>query len=80
MTEVIAAYLKDYAVHSPSQSFLRHTAAPILEWWSGKKLSEVNGTNCRRYVAVAHVTDQAHRGATPRSRRFISATRPPATI
>src|SRR5262249_10136372 len=22
----------------------------ILEWWSGKKISEVNGTNCRKYV------------------------------
>jgi integrase len=50
VTEVVATYLKEYAIHSRSESFLRHTAAPILEWWSGKKLSEVNGGNCRRYV------------------------------
>ena len=50
VSEVVATYLKDYVVHSPSESFLSHTARPILEWWSGKKLSDVNGTNCRRYV------------------------------
>ncbi len=48
--EIIAAYLKDYAAHSPSREFLIHTATPIAEWWTGKTLSEVNGTNCRRYV------------------------------
>lgn len=49
--EVVAAYLKDYAAHSPSREFLIHTAKPIVEWWTGKTLAEVNGTNCRRYVA-----------------------------
>ena len=27
-----------------------HTAGPILAWWAGKKLSDINGGNCRAYV------------------------------
>lgn len=49
--EVIAAYLSEYAQHSPSREFLLHTARPTLQWWSGKKLADVNGRNCRGYVA-----------------------------
>jgi integrase len=49
--EVVAAYLKDYATYSTSREFLMHTARPIAQWWTGKTLSDVNGTNCRRYVA-----------------------------
>ena len=51
--ECVAAYLKDHVAHlaSPkSQEHARHTARPILEWWSGRKIVEVNGTNCRKYV------------------------------
>lgn len=48
--EIVAAYLKDYAEYSRSREFLVHTGTPIAEWWTGKTLSEVNGTNCRRYV------------------------------
>jgi integrase len=51
VTEAVAAYLKDYAAHSRSKSFLFSTAAPVLDWWSGKTLAEVNRANCRRYVA-----------------------------
>src|SRR5438552_747956 len=49
--EIVAAYLKDYAAFSTSREFLMHTAKPVVEWWTGKTLLEVNGTNCRRYVA-----------------------------
>jgi integrase len=48
--EVIASYLKEHAQHSASREFLTHTATPVLTWWSGKKLSHVNKTNCRKYV------------------------------
>lgn len=51
VTEAVAAYLKEHAAHSRSKSFLFHTAAPILEWWSGKTLADVNAGNCRRYVS-----------------------------
>lgn len=58
--EVVAGYLKDYAAHSPSRVFLFDTARPILVWWSGKKLSDVNRTNCRRFVEWR--TAQTYRG------------------
>jgi integrase len=58
--EVVAGYLKDYAVHSPSRTFLFDTARPILAWWGGKKLSEVNRSNCRRFVEWR--TTQMYRG------------------
>jgi integrase len=29
---------------------LHHTGRRIAEWWTGKTLAEVNGSNCRRYV------------------------------
>ena len=62
--EIIAAYLNEYAKHSPSREFLTHTAAPVLEWWTGKKLSLVNGANCRKYVLWR--TGQKHRRAKAR--------------
>src|SRR5262245_9165028 len=58
--EVMAAYLKDYAQHSPSREFLFATARPTLQWWTGKKLADVNGRNCRAYLAWR--TRQTYRG------------------
>lgn len=49
--EVMTAYLKEHAAHSPSRAWICHTAAPILDWWSGKTLAEVTGPNCRAYLA-----------------------------
>jgi integrase len=57
--EVMAVYLREHAAHSPSRDFLVYTAASILNWWSGKTLSEVNGANCRAYVEWR--TGQPHR-------------------
>jgi integrase len=51
VVEAVAAYLKDYASHSRSREFIFATAEPILAWWSGKKIRDVTGTNCRRYVS-----------------------------
>ena len=62
--EILAGYLKDYAAHSPSRVFLFDTARPILTWWAGKRLSDVNKANCRRFVEWR--TAQKYRG------RFIS--------
>ncbi len=72
VTEVVACYLKDYAVHSKSEEFLRHTAAPILKWWSGKTLGEVNGTNCRRYVAWRTSQTRRTRGKSKKPKVKIS--------
>ena len=73
VTEAVAAYLKEYAAFSPSEAFLRHTARPILEWWSDKKLAEVNGGNCRAYVLWR--TAQGRR-----SQRKLESERPSVRI
>jgi len=48
--EVVAAYLKGHADESKSREFLVATAKPILDWWSGKRISHVTKTNCKAYV------------------------------
>ncbi|MEQ1694960.1 MAG: hypothetical protein ABL901_03880, partial [Hyphomicrobiaceae bacterium] len=48
--EVMTAYLSEHAARSPSRDWIAHTAAPILDWWSGKRLDEVSGPTCRAYV------------------------------
>src|SRR5262249_33436296 len=48
--EVMAAYVNEHAAESHSREFLVHTARPILHWWSGKRIAEVNKTNCKGYV------------------------------
>jgi integrase len=58
--EILAGYLKDHAARSPSRVFLFDTARPILQWWAGKKLSDVNKKNCRRFVEWR--TAQTYRG------------------
>jgi integrase len=49
--EVMAVYLREHAAHSPSREFLRHTAVPVVKWWSGKTLDQIKGSNCREYVS-----------------------------
>jgi len=46
----MTTYLKEHAERSASRDFLFHTARPILEWWTGKTLAEVNSPNCATYV------------------------------
>lgn len=60
VTEAVAAYLKGHAEDSPSRSFLFGTSRPILEWWSGKRLSDVTAANCKGYVKWR--TAQTYRG------------------
>jgi integrase len=48
--EVMATYLKDYAEFAPSRDWLFLMATPITEWWAGKTLAEITGTNCQKYV------------------------------
>lgn len=48
--EVVAAYLKEHAKNSPSRDWLFHTARPVLEWWAGKTLSDINEPNCVEFV------------------------------
>jgi hypothetical protein len=53
VVEAIAAYLEHHVEHlssKPSREFGRATCAPLLQWWSGKTLAQVDGINCRAYV------------------------------
>jgi integrase len=44
--EVIAAYRKDNAANE----FIQHTSEPVAQWWSSKKLADVQKANCDLYV------------------------------
>ena len=46
----LSLHIFSHADGSASRDFLLATAKPILEWWSGRRISEVNKTNCRAYV------------------------------
>jgi integrase len=53
VVEAIAAYLENHVEQlssKHSRDFGRATCAPLLQWWSGKTLAQVNGMNCRAYV------------------------------
>jgi integrase len=69
VVEAIAAYLENHVEHlasNNSQEFGRATCAPLLKWWSGKTLAQVNGINCRAYVRWR--TAQ-HRKRHPKSKK-----------
>jgi integrase len=46
----MAAYLKEHADESAARDFLLHTSQPIVKWWTGKRIVDVNKTNCKAYV------------------------------
>lgn len=43
-------YLQEHAPHVKNTEFLIHTAAPIIDWWGDKYLSDVRAKTCRDYV------------------------------
>lgn len=49
--DVMTVYLREHAPTVARPDFIATTAKPILEWWAGKKLSDVRGQTCRDYVA-----------------------------
>jgi hypothetical protein len=53
----MACYLKEHAAHSPSKEWIGYTSQPILDWWAGKTLADVNGTQQPRICDVAHRAD-----------------------
>src|SRR5262245_14405924 len=64
VAEVMATYLNEHARYSPSRAWIGHTAQPTLIWWARKRLSEVNGANCRAYLAwrTAQANSRAKHG------------------
>jgi integrase len=47
----MTAYLNEHAPNTASKDWIADMAADVIEWWGDKALSEVNGRNCRAYVA-----------------------------
>jgi integrase len=70
VNEVMATYLREHAPTTKSPEWIAYTAAPIIEWWAGKPLSEVTGKNCLDYVAWR--TTQAIKAFKKRPARTIS--------
>ena len=61
--EAVAAYLEHhvaYLASAKSRDFGRDTCRPLLRWWTGKTIAQVNGINCRAYVRWR--TKQTHNG------------------
>jgi integrase len=53
VVEAVAAYLEHHVANmasDKSREFGRDTCRPLLQWWSGKTIAQVNGINCRAYV------------------------------
>ena len=50
VSEVLSAYLAEYAPTRPSAAWIADMATDVLAWWGDKALSEVNGRNCRAYL------------------------------
>ncbi len=53
IVEAVAAYLEHHVAcleSAKSRDFGRDTCRPLLKWWSGKTIAQVNGINCRAYV------------------------------
>jgi len=48
--DVMTVYLREHAPTVARPDFIATTAKPILEWWAGKRLSEIRGQSCRDYV------------------------------
>ncbi len=50
VADVLNIYLAEHAARSPSRDFIRHTAAPVLEWWGARSLAEIRARTCQDYV------------------------------
>ena len=53
VVEAVASYLDQHVAQLASlksREFGRDTCRPLLQWWSGKTIAQVNGVNCRSYV------------------------------
>ena len=48
--EVMTIYLREHAQHSRSREWIGHMATPIVGWWSGKTLGDINKAACGDYV------------------------------
>lgn len=63
---MLTAWLIEHVPNSPSSDWLKQMIRPIAQWWVGKRLNEINGRNCRAYVAWRIAQ---HRRQDPRSKK-----------
>jgi integrase len=61
--DVLNIYLLEKAPKHSDPSITKARIMTLAEWWGDKTLADVNGTNCREYVA--HRTAQPRRAAKP---------------
>jgi len=64
IADVLNVYLKERAPKVQNKDFLIYTAAPIIEWWEGRKLEDVRASTCQDYVTwrcSQNVSDQTAR-------------------
>jgi integrase len=75
IADVLAIYLTDVAPRHARESETKQRILTLDEWWADRTLADVNGTNCRAYVA--HRTSQAWKSAKPeatgRPARMVTA-------
>jgi hypothetical protein len=71
VADVMQAYLSGHAPTRPSAPWMAQMAAPIIEWWGTKTLSEVRGQSCRDYVSWR--TKQRLANFTKQPGRLVSA-------
>lgn len=67
ISDVISIYATDRGPSVARPDELAMRAEALLRWWGDKPLSEVNGANCRAYVA--------YRGVVPAARRELEDLR-----
>ena len=74
VADCVNLYLKEHAPKTKSLDFIKHTAAPIIEWWGDKTLARINAKTCTEYVSwrtAQAVSDQTARHDLKRLRAAI---------
>lgn len=64
IADVMNVYVSEHAPTVVQPDFIRHTAAPIVDWWGTKSLADIRAKACRDYVAwrtAQGVSDQTAR-------------------
>src|SRR5262249_46191007 len=72
--EVMSIYLREHAEGSRSKNWIAHMAGPILEWWGGKTLADIDKESCGKYVKwrAAQPIKQQRKGTKPKANRRVS--------
>ena len=66
IADVLAIYLTDVAPQHARENETKQRVLTLDAWWADKTLADVNGANCRAYVAPPHRTGLEGRQNRPR--------------